>query len=132
MSGFGAALQKGLYSHLVGRSPAIADDRIYDDVPQNVTYPFVEIGDTQDIPDDTSGGDRGMSTFVDLHTWSRYRGKLQVKQIQDQLHGALHGVSLSIAGRVSALAWVRSQRAFNDADGVTRHGVTTVEIIHRS
>jgi len=125
-------LQQTIYTLLTGESPSIAGDRIYDDVPQNVTFPYVEIGDGQVIPDDTSSADEGFSEFIDLHVWSRYRGKKEIKQIFGQIHAALHGVALSVTGRASALSWVRNVRQFLDPDGVTRHGVVTVEVIHRS
>jgi hypothetical protein len=35
-------------------------------------------------------------------------------------------------GRPSALAWVRTVRVITDPDGKTRHGIVSVEIIHRS
>lgn len=114
----------------------IASGRVYDDAPSDVTYPWVEIGDRQIIPDDTSGpgssSDDGVSDFTDIHIWSRLRGKKETLGIIDQIHAALHGRALTISGRASALAWVRSVRVLNDPDGITRHGIVSVEVIHRS
>lgn len=138
MSAYSWACQQALYSALSASAALIAlvGTRIYDDAPENVTFPFVEIGDVQVIPDDTSassGSDDGVSEFFDLHVWSRdYAGKKQVAQIVDVLHTTLHGVSLTVTGRASALAWVRTVRAFTDPDGKSRHGVVSVEIIHRT
>jgi hypothetical protein len=115
---------------------ALVSTRIYDDAPQAVAFPWVEIGDGQSIPDDTSqatgASDAGVSDFFDLHVWSRYAGKKEVKQIVDVLHGLLHEVSFTIAGRSSASAWIRSVRILRDPDGITRHGIVNVEVIHRS
>jgi hypothetical protein len=114
----------------------IAGGRVYDDAPQDVAFPWVEIGDRQIIPDDTSsygtGSDDGVSDYTDVHIWSRYRGKKEALQIVDAIHGVLHGRTLTILGRPSALAWVRTVRVITDPDGKTRHGIVSVEIIHRS
>lgn len=132
MTAYSWNLQKAIFSLLNGNSPTIVGGRIYDDVPQNATFPFIEIGESQGIPDDTSLGDQGMSEFIDLHVWSRYRGKRQIKELMDDIHTALHGVSLTVTGRVSALSWVRNVRMFLEPDGMTRHGIVTIEVIHRS
>lgn len=137
MSDFGFPLQTAIYAALTGASPVIAGGRIYDDPPQavpprTVEYPYVEIGETQVIPDDTSGNDAGISEFVDLHIWSTYRGMKEVKEIAARIHDVLHEASLTVVGRTSAFAFIRNKRTLRDPDGVTRHGIVTVEIIHRS
>lgn len=129
--------QQALYAALTASAAlsAIVADRIYNDAQQTVEFPWIEIGDGQIIPADTSapgGGDDGVSDFFDLHLWSRYAGNKENRQIADAVHTLLHGVSLGVAGRTSAFAWVRNVRLLRDPDGKTRHGVLTVEIIHRS
>lgn len=137
MSAYSWAAQQALVALLGGGSlTALVSTRIYDDAPQTVTFPWIEIGDGQIIPADTAqsngASDAGVSDFFDLHVWSRYAGKKEVKQIVDVLHTLLHGVSLTITGRTSALSWVRTVRIIRDPDGITRHGIVSVEIIHRS
>jgi hypothetical protein len=136
MSAFGWACQKTLYAVLTGASPALCDGRVYDAVPQDVAFPYVEIGTGQTIPDDSStadgGEDAGVSDFFDLHVWSRSQGQKEAREIVDVIHGLLHQQSLAIAGRASANSWVRTIRHLTDPDGVTRHAVVSVEIIHRS
>lgn len=135
MSAFAFACQKALKAALL--ATAVVAERIYDDPPESVAFPWIEIGDGQVIPDDTSanigtGSDDGVSEFFDLHVWSRYAGKKQAWDIVDALHTHLHGASLTIPGRASALAWIRNVRMLTDPDGLTRHGVVSLEIIHRS
>lgn len=145
MSGYSWACQQALRTFL-GASPSLAalvGTRIYDDAPQDVAFPWLEIGDRQTLPDDVSAeggdddsppatGDAGVSDFFDLHIWSRYAGKKEAAEIADVLHTLLHGASLTITGRASAFAWVRTVRHLRDPDGMTRHGVVSIEIIHRS
>lgn len=135
MSLFAFACQKAVASALLASGQC--SGRIYDQPPQAVTFPWIEIGDRQIIPDDTvglSGGtDGGVSDFFDVHVWSRgYAGKKEAEDILDAIHGQLHGVALAVVGRASALAWIRNVRILRDPDGITHHGVVSVEVIHRS
>ena len=122
-------VQQALFSTLT--TADVADGRIYDHVPQNVQFPYVQVGETDAQPDDLSGT-VGISEFVTLHVWSRYRGQKELKQISAAVQDAVHGQDLTMSGRTSALAWVRDVRTMRDPDGLTRHGVIRVEIIHRS
>jgi hypothetical protein len=131
MSDGSAALQTALYTLLTGANPAICAGRIYDDVPQEPTYPFVEIGDSQAIGDDVTCSE-GKDEFVTLHVWSREPSKKAVKDIIGQIHALVHDATLAVAGRASAHAWVRDSRTLNDPDGITRHGVVTIRVIHHA
>lgn len=129
------ACQKAVRLALTG----LCGDRIYDGPPQTVDFPWIEIGDRQIIPDDTTswsvagGSDAGVSDFFDLHVWSRaYAGKKEVEDIVDDVHSRLHEASLAVVGRASALAWVRSVRILRDPDGITNHGLISLEVVHRS
>lgn len=129
MTDYHWAVQTALYSAISG----LAGGRVYDAPPQNVAFPYVTIDGGQVVPDDTSGDDDGMSEFIDLHIWSRYRGWKEVKQITSAIYDALHGVPLAVSGRTSALTWVRNVRPpLRDPDGITRHGIVSIEIIHRT
>lgn len=129
---FGA--QQALFTALTDAS--IADGRIYDNPRKGVSFPYVEIGESQGLPDDTSaseGGDDGVAETFTLHVWTRdSRGGKAAREIIGDIYSALHGGELTISGRSSALAWVRSDRVMLDPDGVTHHGVVDIEIIHRS
>lgn len=133
MSIFAFDCRKAVYTALLG----LVGGRIYADPPQSVVFPWIEIGDRQIIPDDTSswsvlgGSDAGVSDFFDLHVWGR-NGRKEVEDLFGEMHSRLHGVALAVTGRVSALSWVRNIRDLRDPDGITIHGVVTVEIIHRS
>lgn len=131
MSDFSFAVQAAVFAALTAASPAIASGRIYDDPPPDAAFPYVEIGEGQTIPDDASG-DGGVAETIDLHVWSTYRGQKEAKEIAARIYDTLHGVALTVPGRASALAWVRTRRIFRDPDGVTRHAVVSVEVIHRS
>jgi hypothetical protein len=134
MSVFGNEAQAALKNALV--SSGACGGRVYDLAPTPVAYPWIEIGDAQVMPDDTTsaagGSDDGVSEFIDLHVWSDSAARAEMKRTVDAIHGRLHGQSLVIVGRASALSWVRSVRQVADPDGILRHAVVTVEIVHRS
>jgi len=111
---------------------ALAGGRVYDAVPEGAGFPYIEVAGSQLIPDDTTPGDGGISENIDIHVWSRSRGWTEVKTIMGQIYDALHGVSLSVAGRASALSWVRNTHELNDPNGLDRHGIMSVEIVHRT
>lgn len=122
---------------VVGAIASLAGGRVYGDAPASVVFPWIEVARAQSIPDDTTaetgGADGGVSDFFDLHIWSRYAGDREVLEIVDGISGRLHGATLAIDGRASALAWIRGVRGIlRDPDGITRHGIVSVEIIHRS
>jgi hypothetical protein len=123
-------LQAAIYAALTGAN--VSGGRVYDDVPESPTFPYVQIGEDQAIPDDVSPGDLGVVETISLHTWSRHRGQKEIKDIVSEITDTLHGVSLNVTGRASALVWVRITRIILDPDGLTRHGITDIEIIHRS
>lgn len=137
-------LQRAIFAALTGASPQIAGGRIYDRVPDaalaasapDSEFPHVVIGEFDAVPDDVStsagGRDDGELETLTLHIWSRYDGQKEVKVIMQQIKDLLHDTNLTVAGRTSAQAYVRARRAFLDPDGKTRHGVVTVEVIHRN
>lgn len=137
MSTFSWELQQALVTLFASFSPPLVGGRVYDHVPENAVFPHVEIGEGQGVPADTTGdsgelSDAGVSEFVTFHVWSRYRGKKEVKETLSRLHSVLHEQSLTIPGRVSAHAFVRDMRVVLDQDGLTRHGMLDLEVIHRS
>lgn len=148
MSAYLDAAQRALYTRLKGSIAAVGP-RVYDDPPQNVVFPWLEIGDRQVIPDDATsnvtlgGSDDGVEDYFDLHVWSRgsppapgkpakKSGKQECNEIIDALHGLLHQQTLTITGRTSALMWITNVRVLLDPDGMTRHGVVSLKIIHRT
>lgn len=136
MTSYSNPLQAALYTLLTSESPAIAGGRFYDRPPQNVTFPYVEFGPGQTIPDDvstTSGGsDLGVEEYIDLHVWSAQAGQKETKDIMDAIKSALHGESLTVTGRASALCWIDGMRIVREADGVRTQGIVTVKVMHRN
>lgn len=132
MSAYSWPAQKAVFAAI----GSLAGGRVHVDAPADVTFPWIELAHAQIIPDDTvadgGGSDSGVSDFFDLHVWSREPGDEEVLTMIDSIHTALHGITLTIEGRTSGNTWVRTARILRDPDGSTRHGVVSVEVIHRS
>lgn len=134
----GWELQKAIYGLLNDASisgvVSIIDNPNTD--PSDSDYPFIEIGESQIIPNDVSNSngntDTGQDEFFEVHTWSRYRGKKEVKEIMGAIYTALHHTKLNVTGRQTAFSWLDDARVIDDPDGLTRHGIQTFKITHRS
>lgn len=127
-----AEVQRSVYNALVAASlpgvSTIRDTPITK--PSSSDYPFIEIGSSQDIPVD-AGGDYGVEHYIDVHSYSRTDGQLQIKQISGAIYDALHGTDLLVEGKASAHCWLDTSRIIADRDGLTRHSVQTFRIVHR-
>lgn len=139
-------VQQAVFAALDGKitvETAAAAVAIHDSVPDaaasaaapDSAFPYVQVGEADAIADDVSalaGGDDGEDETLTLHVWSRYPGQKEIKLIMEAAKALLHQKPLNVAGRASALAFVRARRAFLDPDGKTRHGVLSVEVYHRN
>lgn len=124
-------LQTLIYETLVGDADvgALIGDRIYDRMPSDGDYPCVTFGPT-DYIDDDSQCITGRIETVQLDCWSRDQGRMRpCKEIADAVKSALHKADLSLTTNALVEIVVAGVRVFNDADGVTAHGVVTVEAI---
>ena len=103
---------------------AIVGDRVYDRAPQNVVFPFVQIGEMQQVTDDADCV-TGFEVYIDIHSWSRSYGAVECRQMTSAVHTALHDVDLVLTGATLNNIRMVSQREITDPDGETTHGVST-------
>nr|WP_297388262.1 DUF3168 domain-containing protein [uncultured Roseateles sp.] len=121
-----AALQTAVFTRLAA---ALAPVAVYDHVPQavdpgsDVPFPYVTIGEDEPREWDTDTEDGFEATFT-VHVWSRQLGRLQVKQLQDEIYDALHRYNLPVTGYETVLLSFESATTLQDPDGITQHGVS--------
>lgn len=117
----------------IKESPACAvltGGRVYKPPPQDVAFPFVLIGDafSADAGDDCA--EDACECSMDVHVFSRAHGDEEAKTIMSALHSALHmpdpSPPIDASWTIVSLH-VSVQRSFTDPDGITTHGVLTVE-----
>jgi Protein of unknown function (DUF3168) len=109
---------------------------VYDEVPQPddsgdiINFPYVVVGDDQSAAWDTDT-ELGADITATIHTWSRYRGKKETKELQGLVYAALNRAEskFDIAGYKVVLCDFLTSQSFLDTDGKTRHGVQTFRIL---
>ena len=128
------AIQDCIADTLKSDSPLMAMVQgVYDSVPQandagsGSSFPYVTIGEDTHVEWDTDT-ELGADVTITIHTWSRYRGRKEVKNIQGRIYEILHRANLSVSGyHLVGIDWLQSE-SFMDTDGLTRHGVQTFRI----
>lgn len=107
---------------------------VYDAVPQAIDsgddaeFPYITIGDDSFTEFDTDTSE-GFDTETTVHVWSRYRGRSEVKELQQLIYDALHLQTIAVQGQHFVMALFQNATSFVDADGLTRHGVITFRIV---
>lgn len=103
---------------------ALAGDRIYDLVPQPVTFPYVSFGPSQGEPYDGVAMD-GWECVIELHTWSRSgaNNRVECQSIMAGVEALLHDQSLTLEAANFVNGRMTSSRTFADPDGITFRGV---------
>jgi hypothetical protein len=103
---------------------------VYDSVPAESAYPYVVIGEATAVPGEADSKDADvMEQTLTLHTWSRYLGLAEAKQIMAAVVAALDQANLSISGHSLVLLRFEFSSTFLDPDGLTRHGVQRFRVI---
>lgn len=126
---FETAIQTVIYQTLTAHAPLMAMvEGVYDDVGEFQDYPYVTIGESIHAENDTVAV-FGDDSSITIHTWSRFSGRKETKEIQGAIYDALHRAKPSYTGyNVMGIDWVSSQ-SFIDSDGETRHGVSIFRIL---
>lgn len=122
-------LQKAIFDALVADAGvgALVGDRIYDGMPSAGQYPCVTFGPTDSFNEDLACVDARTET-VQLDVWSRDQGRMgPCKDICDAVKDALHLADITLTQHALIRIRTGGIRVFRDADGITAHGVVTVE-----
>jgi len=135
MSAFETVVQSAIYDHLSNNAPLMAAiNGIYDNVPQSSDsgdesqFPYIVIGEDVHTTIDTDS-ELMNQVSITIHTWSRYSGRKETKDIQGLIYSTLHRSNLVQSGyKFINIAQVSSE-SFLDSDGFTRHGVQTFNLI---
>lgn len=80
-----------------------------------------------DVVEDDAECIVGGSHALQLDCWSRKKGSVHCKQIVDAVKAALHEIDAELDDFGLVQLRVTMRRVFADPDGLTMHGVVTVE-----
>ena len=122
MSDYSVAVQTAVYNALNGNSSLTsAVTGIYDFVPEDTSFPYVKVGD-QTMVDDGTKDKKGSDFTLIVHTFSRYRGSKEIKEIMSLVYDILHESSLTVSGTMNNMRFEFSD-IIKESDGLTTHGV---------
>ena len=124
-------LQSAIYSILNGDATLdgiIGNNKIFDNVPQDTSYPYVVIGNINVINTGTKTLD-GNEYNVDIDIWSEYRGKKEISDAMERIYELLHDTTYSVSGANFVNSQVRSTITLVENDGITRHAVLSLSVI---
>ena len=123
MSNYSSALQQTVFNALDQSSTLqnLVTD-VYDFVPESTAFPYVKIGE-QTMVDDGTKDKKGSDFTIEVHTFSRYRGSVEIKNIMSVVYDILHESSLSVSGASLVNMRFEFSDIIKENDGLTTHGV---------
>ena len=107
---------------------AIVSDRVYDDPPPGVMFPYITIGRVESRPIDASARE-ALEHGLTLHVWSRYGGRAEALEVIGALRGCLHNAALDVSDRRLVLLFAQFADVFRSGDGITTHGALRLKAI---
>ncbi len=123
-------VQAAVFDRLVDQVPFPVYDRPpqTEDAGDDESFPYLTIGEDTFTPWDDDFT-QGYESELNVHTWSRYRGRKEVKEIQQTIYDALHRHSISIAGYATINLHFEFADSVRDPDGLTHHGVSRFRLL---
>ena len=97
-NGFALELQKGVRAALIADTGItnLVSTRVFDEPPQNPTFPFVRFDQIEPQVDDTDGS-IGADVILTIQAFSRSTGRVEATQIAEAIRAALHRKERSVA-----------------------------------
>ena len=123
MSDHSLALQKTVFDALDGDSTlqSLVTD-VFDFVPETTAFPYVKVGEETAVDNGTKTLQGNDHTLV-IHTFSRYRGSKETKEIMSRIYALLHESSLTITGASLVNLRFEFSDIIKENDGLTTHGL---------
>lgn len=123
MSDYASALQQTVFNALDQSSTLqnLVTD-VYDFVPEGTAFPYVKIGE-QTMVDNGTKNKQGTDFTIEVHTFSRYRGSVEIKNIMSVVYDILHESNLSVSGADLINMRFEFSDIIKENDGLTTHGV---------
>ena len=119
------SLQRAIYEALSADAAtigALGGQRIFDDVPQRSTFPYLTFGQST-LRDWSAGDEEGEEHLLTLHVWSRAEGRRETHELMALLRKALHDQALALEGHRLVNLRHELSEARRDPDGETYHGI---------
>lgn len=129
-------LQQAVYTWLANDPALAALAKVYDQVPQSTTFPYVEIGELSSVRDPTLGRADRLAT-VTVFAWSQAFGYKQLEDILEELLRLLdeEDIPNTSAAMDPSLGWqvaynlVNLEEVSRLPDGITRQLAVRCQIL---
>lgn len=123
-------LLEKLYSTLNNDSAlnSFVNGRIYSNVPDNPTYPYIVIGDFE-LNDFGSHTFDGVDGSISFHVYTQSFNKKSNMQITNRLYALLHNTDLGIEGFATINFRANFNSVIREPDNRTHHGIQRYDII---
>jgi hypothetical protein len=115
---------KKLVSEMVIAAAPVA---VYESVPNGAAYPYIEMGDYQQMRDDILNSEKNHS-ILRIYLWSQYRGYSQALEVLSRIKERIHNQSYAITGGVISNVVVQDFQTHKDADNITYNGIMTAHV----
>ena len=105
------------------------EDRVYDYVPENPTFPYLVVRTPTEVPFDTlgcsavAGPKAGQRVTFTIDIWSQYRGSKETKEIAQHLNNLLDYQALTVSGYSHIVTYNTMTTDMRDPDGIHWHGI---------
>lgn len=100
---------------------------VYDYVDENTKFPYVTIGDPTISPFPTKTS-HGEEVLVNLHVFSKYKGKTEAFEILNLMVQAATKEDLTIEGFTFIRMELEGMNVITDIDGKTKHGIARFKV----
>ena len=126
--------QQAIYSLLTGDATLTALlTGVYDKAPEGPAFPYIDIGDGDEIPFRTFGATGGHETFKTLRIYTQddvtKTGFKEGLTIYDRVNTLLDCYALSVSGVSTVLCQFEDVIQLVESDGVTRQVAVTYRIV---
>jgi hypothetical protein len=124
MASAGWELQKSIHIALTADATLasqLGGARIYDDVPDNASFPYITFGQTS-LRDWSTGSDEAHEHAITLHVWSQANGREEALRIMDTVKSVLHDQPLTLSGHRLINLRHEFSGTRRNPDGETVHG----------
>ena len=101
--------------------------RVYDEVPESATYPYVTLGEGVETPDNEVAA-YGSRVAATLHVWSAYRGFREALEIAGHLIRLFDHQALPVPNRGVVAVRHEQTVTLRDPDSDVRHVVVRFAI----
>jgi hypothetical protein len=120
-----AELQKAIFTALgsdTALTAALGENRIFDQAPANVAFPYITFGRTS-VYDWSTGTEKGTEQLFTLHIWSKAKGSKETLEIMEMARWVLDDKSLPLDGHHLVNLRLEFAEARYDDDLAVHHGL---------